>query len=50
MPPLVGIEWLEDSLKKKRCKYPPDYAVNLLITKPLGKYYNKLTTILENFI
>lgn len=26
--PVVGVEWLEDSLRSKMCKYPYDYALN----------------------
>lgn len=30
--PIVGVEWLEDSLRCQLCKFPKDYALNLYYT------------------
>lgn len=45
----VEIDWLEDSIRTKICKFPSDYAMNLgnLNPKPLIAYTKKLTKKLK---
>lgn len=47
--PVVGIEWLEDSLKKKICKYPFDYAFNQfhICSRAPVEHYKKMKVKLE---
>jgi hypothetical protein len=42
--PVVGIEWIEDSLRTKLCKYPYDYALNqfYICSRAPYEHYKKM--------
>lgn len=47
--PVVGVEWLEDSLRGKLCKYPYDYALNqyYICTRASHEHHKKMRSKLE---
>jgi hypothetical protein len=48
--PVVDIEWFDDSLRNKFCKYPYDYALNQCLINSLRKpvdHYPKMNKKLE---
>jgi hypothetical protein len=47
--PIVDVEWVEDSIRNKFCKYPFDYALNqsLIRTKESLEHLPKMKKKLE---
>lgn len=47
--PIVGIEWFEDSMRRRICKFPEDYALNqyFLPRKPAEKHLTSMKSKLD---
>jgi hypothetical protein len=47
--PVVGLEWVEDSIRGKMCKYPYDYAFNqfYICSRAPVEHYKKMKSKLE---
>lgn len=45
--PIVGLEWLENSLRAQLCKFPKDYALNLYYTSLPNDHSDKMKSKLN---